>query len=148
MCDVVHWCCSRGNGGCTVAAGQGISSFPLSHTDCCVEPQSQDSPVGSNLNVSFWPAASQMYSPASFFSSCSITRRRVLPAVSILNFLEEISSLPSLYHFTSVASSATSQLRVALSVRTAFTSFWTCSWFINAGFGSECRKGRKYWLRD
>lgn len=120
-----------------------ISKFPLSHRDWFFLPQSEHSPVASSLKVIFWPAASQMYSPASFFSSCSTTRRRDLPKVSILNFREDTSSFPSLYHFTSVVSCATSHMRVALSVRTAFTSFWTFSWFINAGLGSEHRKEKK-----
>ena len=41
--------------------------------------------------------------------------------------LVEVSSLPSLNHFTSALASETSQLRVAFWERVAFTSFWTDS---------------------
>lgn len=85
------------------------------------------SPVICNLNSSFSVPASHVYSPASFLSIFSITNSRVLPLDSIWTALLEVSSLPSLYHFTSVLESDTSQLRVAFWEREAFTSLCTDS---------------------
>ena len=93
-------------------------------------------PVTVILKVSFWPAASQVYSPASFFSTWLTTSRRSLPSDSTLNFLLEVISFPSLYHFTSLFSWPTSQLSVAFSVGAAFTSFCTFSLLIKASSAS------------
>ena len=93
-------------------------------------------PVTVILKVSFWPAASQVYSPASLFSTWLTTSRRSLPSDSTLNFLLEVISFPSLYHFTSLFSWPTSQLSVAFSVGAAFTSFCTFSLLIKASSAS------------
>lgn len=65
-----------------------------------------------------------MYSPASFFSTLLTTSWRTLPFESMWTTLLGFTCLPSLYHFTSVLSSTTSQLKVAFWERVAFTSLW------------------------
>lgn len=85
------------------------------------------SPVMCSLNANFSVPASHVYSPASFFSIFSITSSRLFPFDSMWTALLEVRSLPSLYHFTCVFESETSQLRVAFWERDTLTSFWTDS---------------------
>lgn len=82
-------------------------------------------PATCILKASFSVPASQMYSPASFFSTLLITSCRVLPFDSVCSVLVDERSLPSLYHLTSVFKSETSQLKVAFWETVTFTSFWT-----------------------
>lgn len=84
-------------------------------------------PVTCTWNANLSVPTSQAYSPASFFSMLSITSWRILPFDSMRTALLKLSSLPSLYHFTSVLLSTTSQLRMAFWERVALTSLWTDS---------------------
>lgn len=68
-----------------------------------------------------------MYSPASFFSTLLITSWRILPFESMWTTLLKLSSLPSLYHFTSVLLSTTSQLSLAFWERVISTFVLTDS---------------------
>lgn len=94
-----------------------------------------------SLMTSFSVPASHTYSPASFFSTLSITSWRLFPIDTACMSLVEVRSLPSLYHFTSVFESETSQLTVAFWERVAFTSFWTDSLLKKADRASD--EGRK-----
>ena len=75
----------------------------------------------SRWKETFWPPASQLYSPASALPACCTTSRRPWPMASTRTFELELSFLPSLYHVTSVWAWATSQLSVALVPATACT---------------------------
>ena len=53
---------------------------------------------GSKMaEYTFWPPASQLYSPASALPACCTTSRRPWPVASTRTFELELSFLPSLY---------------------------------------------------
>ena len=56
----------------------------------------------SRWKETFWPPASQLYSPASALPACCTTSRLVQPLASTRTFELELSFFPSLYHVTSV----------------------------------------------
>ena len=95
----------------------------------------------SRRKETFWPPASQLYSPASALSACCTTSCRLRPVASTRTFELELSFLPSLYHVTSVWAWATSQLSVALAPATACTSLHAGCSLANTTEGSGDRGG-------
>ena len=95
----------------------------------------------SRWKETFWPPASQLYSPASALPACCTTSRRPRPVASTCTFELELSFLPSLYHVTSVWAWATSQLSVALVPATACTSVRAGCSLANTTEGSGDRRG-------
>ena len=98
-------------------------------------------PVTSRWKETFWPPASQLYSPASALPACCTTSLLVQPLASTRTFELELSFFPSLYHVTSVWAWATSQLSVALAPAIACTSLRAGCSLANTTEGSGDRGG-------
>ena len=95
----------------------------------------------SRWKETFWPPASQLYSPASALPACCTTSRLPRPVASTRTFELELSFFPSLYHVTSVWAWATSQLSVVRAPALACTSLRAGCSLANTTTGSADKEG-------